>query len=179
MGVTKLLTQACTIPPSSLLPPFPSPNLQLHPISHNNVVGKGHFNMWREKGRERPGWSKSQPQPVVENSMKREGGKLSQRRIGHPSMRKIKLVWWIPRAVQSGGGRSRIGHLTCARVPKSCGKKLEFWSSKKCGRDSLRQLKWRDNTSLHKIQCANQFFLLGVLLHERSFPCELFDISTW
>ena len=50
-------------------------NRQLHPISHDNVLGGGHFNMWGEKGRERPRKcaSKSPPRSVVENSMKGEG----------------------------------------------------------------------------------------------------------
>jgi hypothetical protein len=48
--------------------------------------------------------SKLHPRPVVENSMKGEGGKLSQRRIEHPRMREIKRVRRIPGAVRSGGG---------------------------------------------------------------------------
>ncbi len=51
-------------------------NRRLYPISHENVIGGGHFNVWGEKGRERPldEVSKSHLRPVVENSMKGEGG---------------------------------------------------------------------------------------------------------
>ena len=55
--------------------------------------------------------STSHPRLVVENSMKGEAEKMSKRWIGHPPTRKIKRVWWMPRAVQSGcggGGESAI-----------------------------------------------------------------------
>ena len=66
------------------------------------------------------------PSPVVENSMKGEGEKLSQQQIGHTPTREIKRVRWIPEAVQSSGGGRRISHLTCATVPKSCGGNWNF-----------------------------------------------------
>ena len=44
---------------------------------------------------------------------------MTKQRIGHPPMREIERVQWIPGAVRSGSGGRRIGHLTYAMVPKS------------------------------------------------------------
>ena len=71
------------------------------------------------------------PSPVVENSMKGEGEKLSQQRIGHTPTREIERVRWIPGAVRSSGGGRRIGHLTCAMVPKSRGRNWNFGLQKR------------------------------------------------
>ena len=91
------------------------------------VVSGGHFNVWGEKGRERPRRSKYvEPPTLVENSIKGEGGKLSQQRIGHTPMRGIKPFCSTPLAGLSSRRLPTYSNLTSIALPKLAGRNLDL-----------------------------------------------------